>query len=703
MADRPDQHLPRGRGGELRRDRWGIPHLRADDLLSLAHLQGRVTARDRAWQVERGRWRAEGRTAEHLGAAGLGWDVFARQVRLEETARTAFARLDEETRAWVGAYVDGVNAELPAAAASSAELASLGLGGDDVRPWQPWTPLGVFWSQQVLFGTFPLKLFRARVAERLGPAAVGLFSSEGATGGSNAVGLAGGLTASGLPLVLGDPHRTVELPGVYSQVRLSCPGVDVAGFCFPGVPGVQHFGHAGSVAWAITNAMADYQDLYREQLRRDGSRLQVRDPDGWADLEVRTETVAVRGTHPVAVPVAVTARGPLVTGLDPAHPPGTDPAPAHSLRVPCQVSGDLGFGALLPLLRSRDVEDVTAALAAWVEPVNSVVVADRSGRLRHLLAGRVPRRDPRLQQLPGTGAEPADGWWPGWAERAVTDVADLVVSANDRASGGGLGDDYAAPHRAERLRRLVADRAAAGQPVGPAEAAQLCLDTRTGPLDVARPLLAAARVEGAAETLRRRLLAWDGHCGPESLEAGAWADWRHELVRWLVAHPALAPLRQPHPYPALLAPWLDLTARVGVAWERLLLRGGELGIDAAEGVRAALVAAAAREPAPWGERHRLAPLHALGWSDGTDVPVAGDNGSVLAAASSPGVDDRVVKGPVARYVWDLSDRGRSGWVVPFGAAGDPADPHHLDQLPMWQQGSLADLSSDWNDLEVEPV
>ncbi len=29
----------------------------------------------------------------------------------------------------------------------------------------------------------------------------------------------------------------------------------------PGVPGVQHFAHAGEVAWAITNAMADYQDL----------------------------------------------------------------------------------------------------------------------------------------------------------------------------------------------------------------------------------------------------------------------------------------------------------------------------------------------------------------------------------------------------------------------------------------------------------
>ena len=37
--------------------------------------------------------------------------------------------------------------------------------------------------------------------------------------------------------------------------------LDVAGFAFAGVPGVQHFAHAGEVAWAITNAMADYQDV----------------------------------------------------------------------------------------------------------------------------------------------------------------------------------------------------------------------------------------------------------------------------------------------------------------------------------------------------------------------------------------------------------------------------------------------------------
>ena len=56
---------------EVRRDAVGVPHLRAGDVMELARLQGRVTALDRAWQVEHHRWRMEGRTAEHVGAHGL--------------------------------------------------------------------------------------------------------------------------------------------------------------------------------------------------------------------------------------------------------------------------------------------------------------------------------------------------------------------------------------------------------------------------------------------------------------------------------------------------------------------------------------------------------------------------------------------------------------------------------------------------------
>ena len=190
-------------------------------------------------------------------------------------------------------------------------------------------------------------------------------------------------------MVGGDPHRTFEAPNCYAQVRLTCvdEGWDVAGLTFPGVPGVQHFAHAGEVAWGITNAMGDYQDVFVERVEQaeDGG-LRAQGPDGWEPVQVHLETVRVRDTiAPVEVEVVRTARGPVVLV-------GEEPGTAYSLRWPADVLGDLGLGTLVPLLRARTADDVLGALEGWVEPVNNVLVADTAGAARQQVVGRVPAR-----------------------------------------------------------------------------------------------------------------------------------------------------------------------------------------------------------------------------------------------------------------------------------------------------------------------
>ncbi|OSP38880.1 hypothetical protein B7767_34705, partial [Streptomyces sp. 13-12-16] len=236
------------------------------------------------------------------------------------------------------------------------EFARVGL-----RPgrWEPWTPLAVWLSTHILFAGFPAKLWRAHITAHLGADAVGLFAADGpGTAGSNGWMVAGGRTTTGHAVIAGDPHRFIEDPGVYQQIRLSCPEFDVVGLAVPGVPGIAHFGHTGTVAWAITNAMADYQDLYRERLRRTGAGVEALGPDGtWHRAARHTETVEVAGEEPVEVEVIETDRGPVVIGgpegLDDGVPEPGEPPLAVALRYPPRVTGDLGFGALLPLLRAR--------------------------------------------------------------------------------------------------------------------------------------------------------------------------------------------------------------------------------------------------------------------------------------------------------------------------------------------------------------
>ncbi|MFB6850317.1 penicillin acylase family protein [Streptomyces sp. NPDC056373] len=747
---------------EIYRDAWGIPHLRAGSAAELARAQGLVTARDRAWQLEVERHRAQGTSASFLGEDALAWDSFARRARLDDTARRCFAdleRRDPRAARWVRAYVDGVNEGL--AGATAPEFARSGL---TPGRWEPWTPLGVWLAIHILFAGFPAKLWREQVAAHLDADAVGLFATDGpGTSGSNGWLVGGERTVTGQALIAGDPHRWIEDPGVYQQIHLSCPEFDVVGLAVPGVPGIAHFGHTGTVAWAITNAMADYQDLYRERLRRTGAGVEALGPDGvWRRAARHTETVEVAGAEPVEVEVIETDRGPVIIGGpdgidgdpadlasgggpsrpaaqgDPSGPPlpgddptgagagagvdvgtgaGARPGPALpggpaepadplapptaiSLRYPPRVTGDLGFGALLPLLRSRRVADVDRALDRWAEPVNVVQAADTEGGVLHRVAGRVPVRAGvnSLRIVPA--------WEPGheWRGRHVSPRAGLTdgvaVMANQRGPAEPLGVEFAPPHRSDRIAALLAGKerwSAADMPA-------LHTDTH---LASASPLLdhlaALDDLTPEAAALRDRLLGWDRRMDAGSADAALYAAVRGAVVRRLAAHPAFAALTAPPAYPEVFRPWLALVPRVGFALEHLLRAEDLYGIDRPAAVRAAIEDVALRPPTGvWGDTHRLAPWRALEPEHPYDEPgLSGDHDCVLCTSGVPGLTDRAARGPAARYVWDLARREDSRWVVPLGASGVPGSPHHRDQLPLWLAGDLVPVVTDWTRLEKE--
>lgn len=678
---------------EVYRDSWGIPHLRAGSARELAFAQGHNAATDRAWQLEVERHRSQGTTAAFLGADAVDWDRFARQARLDDTAQRCLRALEPDTRAWIGSYVDGVNAGLAEDAPRAPEFAAAGLLPGT---WRPWTPLGVWLSTHILFAGFPTKLWREQVARALGDDAVELFATDGpGTSGSNGWLVGGDRTATGAALIAGDPHRFIEDPGVYQQIHLVCPEFDVVGLAVPGVPGIAHFGHTGTVAWAITNAMADYQDLYRERLRRRGTEVEALGPDGWRPAAVHHETVEVAGGEPVRVEVVETERGPVVIG----GPDAT--GEAVSLRYPPRVREDLGFAALPALLRATTVDDVDRAFDRWAEPVNVVQAADTAGGLLHRTAGAVPirRRENSLRLVPAW--EPGHEWR-GWHDPMPREAVDgVAVMANQRGLATPLGVEFAPPHRAHRIAELL------GGPTAWSAKDMRAIHTDTR-LASAGPLLdLLAGLDGLgpeAVHLRERLLRWDRRMAADSTDAASFSRVRAAVVRGLAAHPALAGLAAPAPYPGLFLPWLALLPRVGYALESLLT--GELltGADRAEIVRAALegVARAGEPTVPWGELHRLAPWQALPDAVPEEWPgLAGDHDCVLSTSSVPGLTDRSARGPAARYVWDLARRDDSLWIVPFGASGVPGDAHHRDQLPLWLQGELAPVITDFTRLTEE--
>src|SRR5262245_9175967 len=83
---------------EVIRDKWGIPHIYAQNVEDLFFAQGYVMAQDRLWQIDWWRRQREGRLAEILGPAAIERD---RQSRL-----TKFRGPFDE-REWTSYHPDG--------------------------------------------------------------------------------------------------------------------------------------------------------------------------------------------------------------------------------------------------------------------------------------------------------------------------------------------------------------------------------------------------------------------------------------------------------------------------------------------------------------------------------------------------------------------------------------------------------------------
>jgi penicillin amidase len=80
--------------------------------------------------------------------------------------------------------------------------------------------------------------------------------------------------------------------------------------------------------------------------------------------------------------------------------------------------------------------------------------------------------------------------------------------------------------------------------------------------------------------------------------------------------------------------------------------------------------------------------------------MGGDADTVWCGGAVPGFGLRASLVSVARYVFDLSDWERCGWVVAHGVSGDPASPHHTDQVLAWAELRLHPMRYDWRGIEA---
>ncbi len=153
---------------EVIRDRWGVPHIYAEDGEDLFFAQGYVHAQDRLWQMEFHRRLASGTLAEIAGGMALEVDRFARIIGFRRVAQADMALLDEQTRRYLEAYSQGVNTFIETHRFRLPLEFTLLLH----KP-VPWSPLDttafVKFMGWTLSGNWESELLRAGLVEMLGP------------------------------------------------------------------------------------------------------------------------------------------------------------------------------------------------------------------------------------------------------------------------------------------------------------------------------------------------------------------------------------------------------------------------------------------------------------------------------------------------------------------------------------------------------
>ena len=702
-------------------DQDGVPRIRAANDLDAAAALGFVHARDRMFEMELMRRNASGRLSEIAGPVTRPLDRLMRTLGLRQAAEASFADLPPQTRAVLQAYANGVNAWI-ALRGRFAAPEFLVLGRPDA-----WTPvdsllwgetmglwLSMNWrqelSRQALAGKVPQQFidelwpdlsgpgrpeaalslprqFADAVAglEKVLPNFPGAFTLPNTA--SNEWAVDGRHTATGAPLLAGDPHLAFGFPSIWYLARIDTPDNTLAGATAPGIPGLV-IGRNKLIAWTFTTTGADVQDVFIETpVGTDAYQT----PDGPKRFSVRQERIKVRGQPDEVLTVRSTRHGPVISDLH-----KNTGGPVLAVRMANLAPDNTAAAGLFALNHAQNVRDAGKAAVEITSPVQNLLVAD-AHTIALYVTGRVPIR------RAGDGAAPVSGDgaydWVGWASgdqlpHYVSPASGRLVNTNERIAPPDfpvfLGRDWFGDWRARRVRQLLDDN----DHLTPADFAQMQVDVVSTFAQRVLPALLAVPPQPGAEGQAQALLkAWDGAMtidAPQPLIFNAWMYRFYALV--LRRHGI--PLADGGPVPDFIA---FVMSPAGAHW-----CDGDCNASLAEALKTVVTELSARfgdDPAAWrwGTAHKAVFAHpvlraipVLGTLTTASIPSPGDDTTIDRGGPRWG-DFSSVQGASYRGVYDLADLDRSLFVVAPGQSGNPLSRFSRNFMTRWRDGATITL------------
>lgn len=762
----------------IRRNALGLPLIETATFHDALFGLGYVHATDRLSQMASLRLMAEGRLAEMAGPGVLEIDRFMRAANLRQSAALLYRESSPRMKRFFEVYSRGVNAYL----FRHRDKLPMDLAAAGYTPeyWKPEDSVLVFcllnfglavnlqeeiaslvMAQKVgsdslawLLPTYPDEPLPFAEADKLKglklggeiPGLAALDSAAAQVASLNMLGVAasnnwavsGSNTRSGKPLMANDTHLPLSMPSYWNFVQIRSPKFQAAGVTIAGVPAVVA-GFNGKLGWGMTMVMGDTQDLFLEQVRREGGRLMYLADGKWVPARERHETFFIKGERPIRETVYETRNGPLLNSVlgerkHPMQPLQLSSGYGLALKT-IQFEADQSLDAFFDLSRAQSVDEAFEASREIRAAALNIVFADQQG-IGWQVTGRYPNR------REGLGLVPSPGWngqydWDGFADPMLhpydQDPAQgWLATANQRTVPKGYGmqlsNSWFYPERAERIGQLLAhgkqdSRSAMAMQYDQTTIFSTKLKAMFEAPGMAEPLRAA--IDALAEPQRgrareglSRLLSFDGKLSADSADAALYEAFLMESARQMF-------LDELGPEDG--AAWKALVETANTSYsaqaDHLLARDDspfwdDLSTPQREDKPAilarSLAAAISRMEASqgtdrnawrWGKLHtytwqtgstQLAPhlpasqragINAIsGYLDRGPYAAGGDHSTLNVSAYRWGDNFDTWLIPAMRIVVDFGRDEPMIGLNSSGQSGNPASPHYADGIEAWLKG-----------------
>lgn len=732
-------------------DERGVPHIRAQNEADLYRALGYVHAQDRLFQMEMVRRVAQGELAEILGPDLLEVDQLFRTLGIRAFAKEKAASLDMTTPSNKAllAYLDGVN-QYQAGHKAPMEFDILRI---PKRPFTVEDSIAVTGYLAYTFAAaFTTEPVMTHIRDKLGPSYLRVFDIDwhpqgvitplaAATPsdakavalsdkdwqginqiarvsrealetvgvprlmGSNAWVVAGRRTASGKPLLAGDPHIDFSAPSVWYEAHLSAPGFELYGH-YQALSPAALLGHNMRFGWSLTMFQNDDIDLIAEKVNPENPN-QVWYQGAWVDMGTRVETIKVKGQRPTYLTLRNSPHGPIITD---AYKDNYGRTPVAMWWAFLQTENPI-LEALYELNRADTREKARNAASKMHSPGLNLVWANSTGDIGWWAAAKVPIRpegvNPTFILDGGSGEADKAGFYAfNFNPQEENPARGYIVSANHQPkppSGVPVPGYYNLADRARRLDTLLSDPERKWDMAG---MQALQLDVTTGysqrVLKDLLPVLTQVVTDPNEKAFLEPLQKWDGAYTRDSIAATLFSQLLYELAKATFAD-ELGPVQFKNllhtnaldsALPLLVAdaksPWWDNvdtqpvesrfeTARIAWAntYKHLSALYGTSLLDWT-----------------WGKSHTLTHVHPLGLQKPLDlvfntgpfqVPGGREVPNNLAGDMGP-APWAVRFGPSTRRVIDFANPAQSVGINPLGQSGVLFDKHYADQAERFAEG-----------------